>query len=162
MIVHATDWTPQMREQFPQFAERLAACGYGVPDEEMAIACARDRATVVVEDEMPNGFERDKGQKPGREIKLFRLPAPEHWVDLADTEAELRGTLSYFAEPNLARRRVHPGLRWDESGGRRLADRHLAASEYRKLHLEGWGTSFSNAWSMKGRGTRIGRPATRP
>lgn len=118
LIVHAADWTQVMHGQFPQLADRLAACGYGVPDEAMAIACAQDRATVLVEDEMPNGIPRDGKGTPGREVKLFRLPIPEDWVELEDTKAELRITLSYFAEPNLARRRVHRGLdlKWDIQG----------------------------------------------
>ena len=58
---------------------------------------------------MPNGLPQEGRATPRREVKFFRLPVPEEWVELADTEAELRVTLSYFAEPNLARRRVYRG-----------------------------------------------------
>jgi len=139
LVVHAAEWTPQMEAQFPNLDERLAACGYGVPDEEMALSCARDRATVLIEDEMPNGLPQDERTTPQRQVKFFRLPVPEEWVELADTGAELRVTLSYFAEPNLARRRVYRGLdlKWDVQG----PDETEAAfsSRVNKLRRDGGG-----------------------
>ena len=44
-----------MMRQFESTNDRLLACGYGVPDERLALECTQDRATIVVEDEMPNG-----------------------------------------------------------------------------------------------------------
>jgi hypothetical protein len=119
--------------QFPGLDDRLAACGYGVPDLQLAIACAADCATTIVEDEMPNRVEvftpkkvppkrpttSTYEEKLVRVAKFFELPLP---VDLLlhahDVSAELRVTLSYFAEPNTFRRKVSRGLdlRWDMQG----------------------------------------------
>lgn len=130
LIVHSASWTPAMAEQFDNLDERLAICGWGVPDHEFAIACATDRATVIFEDVMPNavritqpkkgdGNEGKEETKFKRVVKLFRLPVPEELL-LADPKrrVELRVTLSYFPEPNTFRRRVSHGLdlTWDMQG----------------------------------------------
>lgn len=129
LIVHSAAWTPTMVEQFKSLDDRLAACGYGVPDPAFAGECARDRATVIVEDEMPNVvFEEEPKKKPPqrsgtkttepkakRKMKIFRMPIRE---DLGHDEVELRVTLSYFPEPNKFRRTVFHGLdlKWDMQG----------------------------------------------
>jgi hypothetical protein len=133
LIVHAASWTPAMHEQFPNLDERLAICGWGVPDLEFASACATDRATVIFEDEMPNAVRVVEPRKQSaasagsnateikfkRLAKLFRFPVPED-VLLADPDriVELRVTLSYFPEPNTFRRQVSHGLdlTWDMQG----------------------------------------------
>lgn len=133
LIVHSASWTPQMYQQFPNLEERLSICGYGVPDLTLARQCARERATVIIEDAMPNGVIVQELRVPPpkrpttspfqdklkRMVKYFRLPLPEDELQAAEgTQVELRVTLSYFAEPNTIRRRVRNGLdlRWDMQG----------------------------------------------
>lgn len=133
LLVHAASWTPTMLDQFKNLDERLAICGYGTPDEAFARECAAERATIVVEDEMPNAVEEEvpKAEAPRRSgakttetkyrrvVKFFRLPVPEDaLLELDSTEVELRVTLSYFPEPNIERRRGYNGLdlRWDMQG----------------------------------------------
>lgn len=139
LIVHSASWTDAMISQFPRLDERMRICGYGVPDQAFARACAAERATVIVEDEMPNAvFERVvRKEPPKRETtdpteektrrlaKFFRLPIPElsSFPD-PDLPIELRVTLSYFGEPNTFRRRVYYGLelRWDMQGPQETED----------------------------------------
>ena len=133
LMVHAASWTPKMVNQFGNLDERLAAFGYGVPDQDFARGCARERATVIVEDEMPNGIREEvpkanATKRPGtkdtetkyrRIAKFFRFPIPEDLLlDLGSESVELRVTLSYFPEPNIERRRGYNGLdlRWDIQG----------------------------------------------
>jgi hypothetical protein len=133
LIVHSSAWTPTMLQQFPNKEERLAICGLGVPDPELALACARDRATVVFEDRMPNavptkqpkkGPTRAAGKTPTetklkRVVKYFRLPVPENLLlDDPSRQVELRVTLSYFPEPNTFHQQVSRGLdlKWDMQG----------------------------------------------
>jgi subtilisin family serine protease len=132
LLVHAASWTPQMQRQFTSVSDRLAACGYGVPDESLARECAQHRATVVVEGEMPNSvFEEVPKKKPPkrattkttvprrvRKAMLYRLPIPNELLADDDPDVELRVTLSYFAEPNKYHRRVFHGLdlKWDMQG----------------------------------------------
>lgn len=132
LIVHAASWTSEMQQQFRGIRDRLAACGYGVPDEKFARQCAANRATIIVEAEMPNAVveEELKRQPPKRagtkttESKvrrkhlLYRLPIPEDLLTATDSDVELRITLSYFAEPNKYGRMVFHGLdlKWDMQG----------------------------------------------
>lgn len=132
LLVHGASWTPEMRQQFEDLDERLAVCGYGVPDPILATQCAQNRATVIVEDRIANAVPVDqpkrkppkrKGTKTTetkfrRHVKFFRLPVPESLLDDPDDQVELRVTLSYFAEPNTFRRRVSHGLdlKWDMQG----------------------------------------------
>jgi hypothetical protein len=126
LVVHSASWTERMLEQFPDTDERLAVCGFGVPDLGFASSCARRRATVIVEDEMPNAVRTEIPQKKGkpktkdsRVLKAFRMPLPEEILLAAgDEKIELRVTLCYFAEPNTFRRHLQRGLdlRWDMQG----------------------------------------------
>jgi len=132
LIVHAASWTSQMIDQFPGINDRLLACGYGVPDERVATECAQDRATIIIEDAMPNAVvEEEPKKKPPkrattkttephvrRKLKLYRLPIPGDFLNDPDADVELRVTLSYFAEPNKFRRHVFHGLdlKWDMQG----------------------------------------------
>jgi hypothetical protein len=132
VMVHAASWTDQMLGQFSGLDDRLAACGYGVPDQDFAMACASDRATIVVEDRMPSGvIENEPKKKPPRrkgasstspklrrKAKFFRLPVPEALLSSDDPAVELRVTLSYFAEINKFRQQTANGLdlRWDMQG----------------------------------------------
>lgn len=132
LLVHAAAWTEQMKEQFESLEDRLRICGYGVPDPAFAMHCARDRATIVVEDAMPNGVlvERPKKKAPKRPTtpttelvaqriaKFFRLPIDENLLLEHDGDVELRVTLSYFAEIHTYRRRAQRGLdlRWEMQG----------------------------------------------
>ena len=128
LLVHASSWTPAMTRAFPKkrLDDRLAACGLGVPDPEFARACARDRATIIVESQMANRVRERRENPTGRrgpaddqkKIDFFRLPVPDSLGDTLDPEVELRVTLSYFAEPSRLGRKLYRGLdlRWDMQG----------------------------------------------
>lgn len=132
LIVHSASWTPEMVRQFGSPGDRLLACGYGVPDEGMACECARDRATLIIEDVMPNAVVEEvprrqpakrrttKATEPKqrRKVKLYRLPIPADLLGDGSADVELRVTLSYFAEPNKFGRKVFHGLdlKWDMQG----------------------------------------------
>lgn len=138
LMVHAASWTPQMREQFASLDDRLRICGYGVPDPAFASWCARERATVVIEDSMPNAVMVDRPRKkppkrastpstkatPERVAKFFRLPVDENALLAHGGDVELRVTLSYFAEVQTYRRRAFRGLslRWDMQGPQESED----------------------------------------
>jgi hypothetical protein len=132
LIVHAASWTEQMEQHFESLDDRMRICGYGVPDANFACWCARERATVIIEDAMPNAVIVEKPRKilpkrggtpptvptPQRIAKFFRLPVDEEALLAHDNDVELRVTLSYFAEVQTFRRRAYRGLdlRWDMQG----------------------------------------------
>lgn len=141
LIVHSAYWTPEMVEQFPGMNDRLLACGYGVPNETIAMACANDRATIIIEDAMPNAVTQEEPKKKPpkrkttkttephlrRKLKVYRLPVPSDLLADPDVGVEVRVTLSYFAEPNKFRRRVFRGLdlKWDMQGPQETEDEFL-------------------------------------
>lgn len=128
LIVHSAQWTPAILTQFANLDERLEAVGYGAPSFDKASSCARERATIVVEDRLPNAkFSKLPERNPAkpdqlyrqREVRYCRLPVPEEVLrQHQDVPVTLTVTLSYFAEPNTVRRRVYRGmdLAWDMQG----------------------------------------------
>ena len=141
LLVHSASWTPQMTAQFGGLNDRLLACGYGLPSLRLAQECAAGRATVVVEDAMPNAVveEEPKKEPPKRKetkttesklrrkVKLYRVPLPHELLGDDDHDVELRVTLSYFAEPNKFGRTIFHGLdlKWDMQGPQESEDEFL-------------------------------------
>lgn len=106
LIVDSADWTPSMQAEFANAhdgrgIEHLVRCfGFGVPDSNRALWSASNALTLIVEDVL----QPFKGTK-SNEMHLHRLPWPRAQLqDLQETPVELRVTLSYFIEPNPARR----------------------------------------------------------
>jgi hypothetical protein len=165
LIVHAASWTEQMESQFESIDDRMRICGYGVPDPNFAKWCARERATVIIEDSMPNAVIVEKPRKkppkrkttsptkpgPERRAKFFRLPLDQETLLAHDEEVELRVTLSYFAEVQTFRRRAYRGLdlRWDMQGPQESEDQFRRRINKK---LRGQGTekpkSRSFAWHI--------------
>ena len=132
LIVHSARWTSQMTRQFADLDERLRLCGYGVPDLSCATECLASRATIILEDEMPNAervMDDDGEERRRRVIRFIRIPIPEDLL-LADPddEVELRVTLSFFAEPSTFRKTESFGLRlaWDMQGPVETVDQFRA------------------------------------
>jgi hypothetical protein len=179
LVVHSARWTDEMVRQFKNLDERLALCGYGVPDISRATECLRSRATLVVEDRMPNSVLADGPHgEPVRQrvVKYIRLPIPDNLLlDDPTQQAELAVTLSYFAEPSTFRRREQLGLRlrWDIQGtsesevafqqriNKHVRDEATEAGTYEKTRgFEGWAVGPER----RGRGTvqsdRLSVPAS--
>lgn len=107
LLVHAAEWTPAMRAQFAAVGDKKTArgsllrrYGFGVPDLSRALRSATDDLTLVVQDSI-HPFDNTKL----REMHIHDLPWPVNVLqDLGETSVQLRVTLSYFVEPNPARR----------------------------------------------------------
>jgi hypothetical protein len=106
LLVHSAEWTRPMREEVARTGtgrelEHLLRCfGFGVPNLERALWSAGNALTLIVQDQL-RPFERDTSN----EMNLHTLPWPtQELLDLGDTPVEMRVTLSYFIEPNPARR----------------------------------------------------------
>jgi hypothetical protein len=107
LIVHSAEWTPAMRAHLrgagtgKKARLRLARrYGFGVPNLERALRSAADALTLVAQATI-SPF--DKGKM--REMHVHALPWPKAVLEgLAETPVRLRVTLSYFIEPNPARR----------------------------------------------------------
>ena len=107
LIVHSAEWTERMHWRGDQARGRrqlekmlFQRFGFGVPNLERACHSARDALTLIVQDTV-RPFEEGKLC----EMKTHTLPWPTaELADLGDAEVRLRITLSYFVEPNPARR----------------------------------------------------------
>ena len=107
LIVHSAEWTPPMKDRFDKASTKQARIalqrryGMGVPDLARATRSATDALTLIAEDVI-HPFDGDGRM---REMTLHDLPWPTQVLhDLGGTEVRLRVTLSYFVDPNPARR----------------------------------------------------------
>lgn len=108
LLVHAAEWTTAMRgriDSAPNKKERLSLLrryGWGVPTDERVLASGRSSVVMVAQDEFVP-FEGDDFS--ARHLRLHSLPWPEEVLqNLGEADVSLRVTLSYFIEPNAARR----------------------------------------------------------
>lgn len=106
LVVHSAEWTDPMKghadwRNRSDFEKKvLRRFGYGVPDLERARRSARNAATLIVQ-----GVIKPYGDKKLRELKVHPLPWPKTVLEgLGETQVRMRVTLSYFVEPNPARR----------------------------------------------------------
>ncbi|MEU4806587.1 S8 family serine peptidase [Actinosynnema sp. NPDC023587] len=122
LIVHSAEWTPAMRSHVDNASKKrdkrtvLRRYGMGVPDLTRATRSAADSLTLIAQEKI-TPFQGDKL----REIHFHDLPWPsDELADLGAIFVQLRVTMSYFIEPNPARRRwngrynyASHGLRFD-------------------------------------------------
>lgn len=107
LVVHSARWTEAMASEVGNAngmdARRrcLRRFGWGVPDLERAVWSSSSDVTLVAQAELsPFGGHREMG-----EMHLYDLPWPvEALTALGEREVRLRVSLSYFIEPNPARR----------------------------------------------------------
>ncbi len=104
LVVGSARWTPAMQHHFGDTVDTrittLRRYGWGVPDLDRARRSATDALTLVVERTI-QPFEAGSM----REMHVHQLPWPtDVLADLGATECKLRIALSYFIEPNPARR----------------------------------------------------------
>lgn len=109
LLVHSADWTPAMMDRFANgkrggIRNLLKCCGYGVPSLDRAIWSARNSLTMIVQDSL-QPYEKQKSDFKTKDMHIHAIPWPvEVLQDLGDIPVEMRVTLSYFIEPNPARR----------------------------------------------------------
>lgn len=135
LMVHSARWTPSMRRHLsrpPTQKERdlvLRRYGWGVPDLERASNSATNALTLIAERYIQPFENVTANPKKAPQVKtkdwhLFELPWPRDVLrDLGNEEVRLRVTLSYFVEPNPARRGWTTKSRY-QSAGLRFAMRN--------------------------------------
>ncbi|MBI4705709.1 MAG: S8 family peptidase [Deltaproteobacteria bacterium] len=110
LIVHSARWTATMRadiETLPASQRTrtlLRRYGLGVPDLDRASWSASNALTLIAQDSLVP-FERGSSRGRTKDMNVHSLPWPrDELLALGATEVEMRVTLSYFVEPNPARR----------------------------------------------------------
>lgn len=110
LMIHSAEWTEAMKGRFAplrlqqHFESLLRYCGFGVPNLERALWSARNSLTLVAQDTL-QPFDKRAGQTVTRDLNLHDIPWPtDILAGLENTPVEMKVTLSYFIEPNPARR----------------------------------------------------------
>lgn len=107
LIIHSAEWTPTMLDHAAKAGSRgekerllLRRFGFGIPNLDRALRSAGNALTLIVQDRLCP-FEKGKYCQ----LKIHELPWPKaELAALHDTQVKMRVTLSYFVEPNPARR----------------------------------------------------------
>jgi hypothetical protein len=112
VLVHSADWTPAMRHRVAaeglsrrKSAEYLLRCyGFGVPQLQSLLWSAQNSLTLIVQESL-QPYDRVDGKVKTRDMHIHAIPWPREVLQqLGETSVEMRVTLSYFIEPNPARR----------------------------------------------------------
>ena len=110
LLVHSAEWTEAMKKHFQPLNTReqkeklLRYCGYGNPDFNRACWSATNHLTLVAQESF-QPYKKEGSAYKTKAINYHSLPWPTTVLrDLRETPVKLRVTLSYFVEPNPARR----------------------------------------------------------
>lgn len=140
LVVQGARYSPRMLAQLPTGTVRTSAkadvrdllrtFGYGKVSLENSKYSGEQAPTLVVQDTLVP-YRDDAGEVKLNELKMHELPWPaESLTELGGTNVELRVSLSYFVEPNPARRGFQSkfryqshGLRFAVKGAAETADR---------------------------------------
>jgi hypothetical protein len=94
----------------------LRTFGYGCADLDRSASSRRSEPTLIVEETIMPYVDRDGSVSLGN-LNVHDLPWPrERLLELSGVQVELRVTLSYFIEPNPARRGWQSNFRYQSHG----------------------------------------------
>jgi hypothetical protein len=133
LVVHGARYTPAMRGLLPVNVRKrdkinlLRTFGYGLVSADNSQSSTQRRATMVVEREF-FPYRLDGSAVKLGQMQLHDLPWPRDELLALDGEVTLRVTLSYFVEPNPARRGWQSKFRY-QSFALRFAVRGSTESE---------------------------------
>lgn len=112
LLVHSADWTPAMHHRVDaerlsrrKAAEHLLRCyGFGVPQLQKVLWSAQNSLTLIAQESL-QPYDRVDGVVKTKDMHIHAIPWPREVLQqLGETPVEMRVTLSYFIEPNPARR----------------------------------------------------------
>lgn len=127
LLVHSAEWTPVMRQEIlgqlgrkQRIRRHIRKYGHGVPSLDRALYSMSNDLTMIIEDTILP-FKTGASAATFNEIKLYSLPWPVGALsNIAEADAELKITLSYYIEPNpgkpiVSRKRTYQsyGLQFD-------------------------------------------------
>lgn len=97
LMVHSAEWTDEMKALGSTSSQIMKYCGYGVPDENKAIASDNTNATFIIENSIVPYTEDQKYN----EMHFYELPWPKELLEQMNGETvKMRVTLSYYIEPS--------------------------------------------------------------
>ena len=97
LIIHSAEWTDEMKRLGDSATTIMKYCGYGVPQENKALASDATNTTFVFENELIP-YNEDGTYK---EMHFYELPWPKERLEQMDAEnVRMKVTLSYYIEPS--------------------------------------------------------------
>ena len=97
LMIHSAEWTTAMTQLGNSSTKIMEYCGYGVPQEQRALASDSTNATFIFENEIVP-YNEDGTYK---EMHFYDLPWPKALLETMDGEnVKMRITLSYYIEPS--------------------------------------------------------------
>ena len=97
LIIHSAEWTDEMKRLGDSATTIMKYCGYGVPQENKALASDATNTTFVFENELIP-YNEDGTYK---EMHFYELPWPKELLEQMDAEnVRMKVTLSYYIEPS--------------------------------------------------------------
>ena len=131
LLVHSARWSQAMIDRYSpkdssvDIATKgrrrlLRSCGYGIPDLSRAIECKENSVNLIIQGSL-HPYMVKNGRETMREMHFHTLPWPKDVLtSLADADATLHVTLSYYIEPGPGQigwrdkyRYASHGLRFD-------------------------------------------------
>ena len=99
LMVHAAQWTNEMK-RIKNLDDRMSLCGYGVPNEELALFSNEKCATYIFENSLVPFVEVD-GSCKYNQLHYYALPWPsEVLAQMGEEKVRMRITLSYYIQPS--------------------------------------------------------------
>lgn len=112
LLVHSAEWTPEMHRRVQsaglsprKSAEYLLRCfGFGVPKLQSLLWSAQNSLTLIAQEALQPYVKID-GKVKTKDMHIHAIPWPKDALQqLGEISVEMKVTLSYFIEPNPARR----------------------------------------------------------
>lgn len=99
LMVHVAHWTDEMN-RIQSLDDRMSLCGYGVPDEGIALFSNEKYATYIFENSLVP-FVEENGFRRYKQMHYYALPWPSEVLSqMGEETVRMRITLSYYIQPS--------------------------------------------------------------
>lgn len=99
LIVHSTQWTNEMKH-IESIEERMSLCGYGVPNDDIAIYSNEKCATYIFENQL-KPYKQGGSNNVYDQMHYYDLPWPKELLEeMGGEDVKIRITLSYYVKPS--------------------------------------------------------------
>lgn len=99
LMVHSAQWTNEMKH-IDNIEERMSLCGYGVPNDDIAIYSNEKSATYIFENQL-KPYKQGGSNNIYDQMHYYDLPWPKELLEKMGVEdVRIRITLSYYVKPS--------------------------------------------------------------
>lgn len=99
LMVHSAQWTNEMKH-IDNIEERMSLCGYGVPNDDIAIYSNEKCATYIFENQL-KPYKQGGSNNIYDQMHYYDLPWPKELLEKMGVEdVRIRITLSYYVKPS--------------------------------------------------------------